>query len=134
MEQSYTCVILKNWHALKSPKHMALKNVGSSSICLQVALDSVLYRLMLFLVTSEQTGSFVDGHSADAIWSRSIISRWWRVSGSPSGCALPAYAHCGVPYGQRTGVTQTQSDILSNDGRFEYWVMQLHILLLFVLL
>ncbi len=125
----HTSTQLTKTQSVKTSAKMALKNVASSSICLQVALDRVLYLLMLFLVTPEQTGSFVYGHSADAIWSRSIISRWWRVSESPSGCALPAYAHRCVPYGQRRGVTQAQSDILNNDGGFEYWVMQLDTIL-----
>ncbi len=140
---NYTCVILKNLHlhsyihsnqSVNTSAKIPLKNVGSSRIFLQVALDRVLYLLMLFLVSPEQTGSFVYGHSADAIWSRFIINRFWRVSESPSGCALPAYAHRRVPYGQRTGVTQAQSDILNNDGGFEYCGMDLNAILVPVLL
>lgn len=129
-------------HPLKSPKHSWLtpaqtclwKMLVLAAFACKWHLNCVLYLLMLFLVTPEQTGSFVYGHSADAIWSRFIISRFWRVSGSPSGCALPAYAHRCVPYGQRTGVKQAQSDILNNDGGFEYRVMQLNAILVPVLL
>ncbi len=130
----HTSTQITKTHSVNTSAKMPLKNVGSSRICLQVALDRVLYLLMLFLVSPEQTGSFVYGHSADAIWSRFIINRFWRVSESPSGCALPAYAHRRVPYGQRTGVTQAQSDILNNDGGFEYCGMDLNAILVPVFL